>query len=390
MTYISKADTSNGVMVALYPTPATAAMLAQPGGEMAQDLHVTLAYLGDASEFADPVGLATCVQMFAGSMGPVAGEISGTGRFTAGPEPVSYASVDVPGLEDFRARLLDALEGAGFEPDTSHGFVPHCTLAYGSFDDPYIPNLPLVFDTVTAAVGGERQTFTLTGNALLSKGEDVSGAAWSGSPAHFTDDQWQNSCLLDRGATFHTPKTRYALPVREPDGTLNKRALSAAQSALNGGRGGVKAPPAAITAAKRKLATLRDQADLSKAEAEWQVPIWKAQDTDEQIVYGVVLQPGVTDSQGDVVSAEEIEKAAHRWLTESRLHDVQHDMQPNAQVVPVESFIAPAQLEVAGRPVLKGSWVMAAKINDPELWGKVRKGEITGYSIGGSAIRSEH
>jgi hypothetical protein len=136
------------------------------------------------------------------------------------------------------------------------------------------------------------------------------------------------------------------------------------------------------------IADERTEYALSGAYAQWIVPLWKAQDTEEQIVYGVVLQPGVTDSQGDVVPAAEIEKAAHRWLVESRKHDIQHNEQ-DAPVVPVESFIAPAELEVAGRPVLKGSWVMAVKVNDPAIWADIRAERITGYSIGGSAVRSE-
>jgi hypothetical protein len=114
-------------------------------------------------------------------------------------------------------------------------------------------------------------------------------------------------------------------------------------------------------------------------------PLWK--DDSEQVVYGVVLQPGVRDSQGDVVGAQEIEQAAHRYLVESRLNDVQHDEQP-APVEVVESYIAPMDMVVAGRKVLKGAWVMAVHVSDPALWQDVTSGRITGFSIGGTAIRA--
>lgn len=114
------------------------------------------------------------------------------------------------------------------------------------------------------------------------------------------------------------------------------------------------------------------------------VPLFK--DDARQLVYGVVLTPGVRDSQGDVISAEDIEKAAHRFLVEYRKHDVQHS-EALAGVETVESFIAPQDLMIAGQPVLKGSWVMATHVSDADVWSRVHKGEITGYSIGGSGER---
>jgi hypothetical protein len=120
------------------------------------------------------------------------------------------------------------------------------------------------------------------------------------------------------------------------------------------------------------------------AKCEIVVPIWKHDAA--QIVYGVVLTPGVTDSQGDDASAQEIEKAAHRYLVESRKHDVQHSGTP-ADVNTVESYIAPQDLTLFGQKVLKGSWVMATHIADPDVWQRVQKDDLTGYSIAGTAIR---
>ncbi len=85
MTHLAKAAARNGVMVALFPSPATAAMLAQPGGEPAEILHVTLAYLGQAIQFTDGDALRRAVAGWAATVGPLAGTISGTGCFTAGP-----------------------------------------------------------------------------------------------------------------------------------------------------------------------------------------------------------------------------------------------------------------------------------------------------------------
>lgn len=425
MTHLAKAAAHTGVMVALFPSPATAGMLAQPGGEPAEDLHVTLAFLGDADQLdqAAVQRLAQTVAGWATTVAPLPAVISGTGRFTSGPEPVIYASVDTPDLPAARERLVEALSGAGLEPSSEHGFTPHMTLAY---EDRYVvvPDpLPLTFETVTLAVAGERMSFPLTGvvktgggwmcedcdwsgateteaighsaatrhtttPALpVAKAGSLSDAPWRGDASRFTDEQWRVSCLLDRGPSAGTAKQRYALPVREPSGAINRRALGAAAARL----GQVQAHPEQIAAARRELRRLYTQAGLAvpssidAKKAEWDVPIWKG-DVHQRIVYGVVLQPGVRDSQGDVVSAAEIEQAAHRYLRESRRQDLQH-REEVAPVEPVESFIAPMDMVVADRPVLKGSWVMASQINDDAIWQQVLKDELTGYSIGGSGVR---
>ena len=125
---------------------------------------------------------------------------------------------------------------------------------------------------------------------------------------------------------------------------------------------------------------------LQKAEdVEVAIPLWKSES--QRLVYGVVLSPEVKDSQGDIIAAGDIQKAAHRWLAEYRKHDVQHDEQVVA-VEPVESFIAPADMTIAGEPVVKGAWVIGAHVTDDVTWAKIEKGEITGWSIGGSGVRT--
>ena len=79
---------------------------------------------------------------------------------------------------------------------------------------------------------------------------------WDGSASRFEDDEWKRSCLLDRGASFDTAKTRYALPVLEPNGDLNVNALGTAAGRLNQVQGGSK------PAAARKLARYYRQAGV--------------------------------------------------------------------------------------------------------------------------------
>lgn len=110
---------------------------------------------------------------------------------------------------------------------------------------------------------------------------DASDKPWNGSASRFTDEQYRRSCLVDTGQG--EGKSRYKLPVREPSGAINKRALSAAYSALAGARGGVSLSPEKRRSALRKLrglfrrvgkdvpeglaklADLPDEADLDEA-----------------------------------------------------------------------------------------------------------------------------
>lgn len=89
---------------------------------------------------------------------------------------------------------------------------------------------------------------------VASQSRAVSDAPWDGSASRFSDQQYAASCILDRakcGAKWKTApaKERYSLPIKEPNGTLNRNAVHAAASRI----GQVQACPAAISAAKASL-----------------------------------------------------------------------------------------------------------------------------------------
>jgi hypothetical protein len=123
------------------------------------------------------------------------------------------------------------------------------------------------------------------------------------------------------------------------------------------------------------------------------VPLEKADDGAEQkrITYGVVLEPDIEDLQGDIVSADDIEKAAHDWMANSRAAGLMHkDLIPGAKVV--ESYTAPADLDfetpTGVERVKKGSWVLAMQW-PTSIWKRITSGELTGYSVGGSGVRRD-
>ncbi|MCW1837367.1 XkdF-like putative serine protease domain-containing protein [Bacillus xiamenensis] len=110
--------------------------------------------------------------------------------------------------------------------------------------------------------------------------------------------------------------------------------------------------------------------------------IAKADDA-QRLVYGIVYEPNVADAHGDYMTPAEIEKAAHGFLKDARHIDKQHDFQDGVGEV-VESYIAPADVEMGGEVIKKGSWVLVTKASD-EIWEQIQKGEITGYSMAGTA-----
>lgn len=109
----------------------------------------------------------------------------------------------------------------------------------------------------------------------------------------------------------------------------------------------------------------------------------------KRLVYGIVYEPYKVDAQGDWANEETIERAAHRWLAESRNMKEMHQYNTE-KVVPVESYIAPGDFRLGSQEVKKGSWILVSKILDEDIWAKVERGEYTGYSLGGrSTVRED-
>lgn len=77
----------------------------------------------------------------------------------------------------------------------------------------------------------------------------ISEQSWDGSASRFSDDEWIRSTIVDRGPSFDTPKTRFAVPIREPNGDLSRAGVHAAAARLDQ----VDAPAEAIASARRRL-----------------------------------------------------------------------------------------------------------------------------------------
>ncbi len=109
---------------------------------------------------------------------------------------------------------------------------------------------------------------------------------------------------------------------------------------------------------------------------------------EERYVLGVVLEPETVDAQSDIYSGAEVREAAHRFMEEYQNVGLMHRDLVNEKVKILESYVAPAPFELDGTQVRKGTWLLAVRVLDDALWGQIKAGELSGFSIGGSAVRS--
>lgn len=114
------------------------------------------------------------------------------------------------------------------------------------------------------------------------------------------------------------------------------------------------------------------------------------QGAEERIVYGEVLIPNEEDAHGDWYDEDAVREAAHRFMEHSMRVGYMHQRTlPTNQARVLESFIAPVDMVLMGRTIKAGTWVMAGRIEDDGLWKAILAGEITGWSIEGTALIAE-
>lgn len=178
-----------------------------------------------------------------------------------------------------------------------------------------------------------------------------------------------------------------------PDADALRRAAVLARS----GHGNASGAKALIVRRAKALGVKNplegEKASTSKSEERdtvaWDVKLIKGEL--EGKVYGIVLEPELEDSQGDICSAEDIEKACHAHMQEALAPDVQHSGR-HAGAVLIENYIAQADFVLKSEDgeeaqVRKGSWVQAYLITDPVVKEEVRTRKLTGFSMEGTGIR---
>ncbi len=100
-------------------------------------------------------------------------------------------------------------------------------------------------------------------------------------------------------------------------------------------------------------------------------------------ITGIVYEPMVEDTDKNYMTAAEIAKAEKYFTENSGSIDIQHSFETEENVSVVESWITKCDCSINGKDVKKGTWLMTVKVEDDDIWDKVEKGEITGFSMGG-------
>lgn len=120
-------------------------------------------------------------------------------------------------------------------------------------------------------------------------------------------------------------------------------------------------------------------------------------DDELQILYMPALVPDVEDSQGDIVSKEDVREAAHHFMAEYPLNKdemgigVDHASRtplPYDTARLVESWVEKFDQDYDGKKIPEGTWMIGVHIPDKEIWLSAKKGERTGASIEGKGVRT--
>ena len=117
------------------------------------------------------------------------------------------------------------------------------------------------------------------------------------------------------------------------------------------------------------------------------VRIIRADDMEERFVYGIAMEPGEVDTQGDTQTADTIRTAAHKFMEDFGNVGLQHTKFVNGKVKILESAIMPFGGELAGVIIKVGTWMFGVRVLDDGIWKSVKEGDLTGFSIGGVANR---
>lgn len=108
---------------------------------------------------------------------------------------------------------------------------------------------------------------------------------------------------------------------------------------------------------------------------------------DQRLVYAEVYAPNRPDSDGEFMTAAEIQKMAHAFTAKGEMGNI--DVMHDNEVVPgckiVESFIARK-----GDPdFIEGSWVVGMHVDNDDLWRAIKSEQINGFSMEAMVYRHE-
>jgi len=125
--------------------------------------------------------------------------------------------------------------------------------------------------------------------------------------------------------------------------------------------------------------------ETAKIEKQWTVEFIKVEE-EKRLVTGVVIEPEVEDTYGDIISAEEIEKAMIRFMEKGPEIRVEHDPDFKPKVAIIENWIEREGRMIGEQFIKAGTWLMTTKIFDDEVWQMIKDGKLNGYSFRGPGL----
>lgn len=128
--------------------------------------------------------------------------------------------------------------------------------------------------------------------------------------------------------------------------------------------------------------------DVTKKEdiaKKWSIDFVKVEE-EKRLVTGIVIEPEVEDTYGDVISAEEIEKAMIKFMEGEPKIRVEHNPHSRPRVAIVENWIEREGRVIGKQFVRAGTWLMTTKVLDDKVWQMIKSGELKGYSFRGPGI----
>jgi len=115
---------------------------------------------------------------------------------------------------------------------------------------------------------------------------------------------------------------------------------------------------------------------------------FKKVDEEQKIVGGVIYEPDVKDTQGDLASSEEIEKAMYKFMEDysddtKRINVMHAGKRYHFPII--ESFIPEHDIKKGDYNIKAGTWWLMVKITNPAVWKMIKEEKLNAFSMEGKA-----
>lgn len=214
-------------------------------------------------------------------------------------------------------------------------------------------------------------------------------AQWSGT---YMNDLPDSSFLYIEGGGEKDsegktkPRSLRHFPVKDKDGRVDPAHVRNALARIPQSN----VPQSVKEKARAEATRMLENVDKAEAPIVFAKLLSKAEESApvaRRYVLGIVLEPETKDSQGDIYSVEEVEKACHTYMEKFQGTGLMHKESTAGKVLILENYLCPVDCTIEGQPVKKGTWMKAVRVIDDSIWKSIQEGTYTGFSIGGSAVR---